>query len=152
VAPSVAPATGLAALYPSEVSGGPVTVSVMTGREFLSQVIGFRPMEQRVTRALRRRDLGIGDLTFAQGTTSTGAIILAFQVEGGRIAPLVSVLLEALSMERTGDEPRPEDVAGREGVFGILSGAEGLAYATGDTLWIVFSQGAEQVEIFEQLP
>jgi hypothetical protein len=106
-----------------------------------------------VTKALRRRDLGIGDLSFAQGTpASQNSIVMAFQVEGGRIAPLVPVLLESLSMERTGDEPRPEDVAGKEGVFEILSGSEGYAYVSGDTLWIVFSFGPELIEIFEQLP
>jgi hypothetical protein len=96
--------------------------------------------------------MGIGDLSFAQASTPTGSVILAFQVDGGRINPLVSVLLESLGMERTGDEPRPADVGGKEGVFEILSGSEGLAYVSGDTLWLVFSQGPEQVAIFEQLP
>jgi hypothetical protein len=145
--------TGLAALFPAQAGESPVSVEVqLSGRQFLSQVVGFRPMEQRVTRALRRRDMGIGDLSFAQASTPTGSVILAFQVDGGRINPLVSVLLESLGMERTGDEPRPADVGGKEGVFEILSGSEGLAYVSGDTLWLVFSQGPEQVAIFEQLP
>ena len=105
-----------------------------------------------MTQALRRNDMGIGDLSFAQGTTDNGSIVLAFRVEGERIAPLVNVLLESLSMDRIDNDPRPEDVAGKEGVFGILSGSQGYAYVSGDTLWLVFSFGAEQVEIFEQLP
>jgi hypothetical protein len=151
-AASAAPATGIAASFPTTIGGSPLTVNVMSGREFLSQMIGFRPMEQRVSRALRRRDLGIGDLSFAQASTGNGSVIFAFQVDGERIAPLVPVLLESLSMERTGDEPRAEDVAGKEGVYEILSGSEGLAYESGDTLWLVFSFGEEQVEIFGQLP
>jgi hypothetical protein len=151
LAPSPAARTGLAALFPADIGGSPVTVDVLTGREFLSQVVNFRPMEQRLTRALRQRGRRIGDLSFAQAQTPNGSAILAFQVKGGPIRPLVNVLLEALGMERTGEAVPPEAVAGKD-VFEVLSGAEGYAYQKGDVLWLVFSFGDEQTEIFEKLP
>jgi hypothetical protein len=154
--PLAAARTGLAALYPTEIGGRPVTIDrELTGREFLSQIVNFRPMEQQVTRALRRRDRTVGDLRFAIGTTGSGSVIAAFQVEGGPIRPLVNTLLESLAMERTGQDVPAASVAGKD-VFevsgGFLIGGQGIAYPEGEVLWLVFSQGDEQTEIFEQLP
>lgn len=148
--------TGLAALFPAEVGGRPTHIErQFTGRQFLSEIVNHEPMEERVTRALRRRDRRVRDLSFVVGNTASGSIIAAFQVEGGAIRPLVNVLLESLAMERTGDDVPPASVAGKE-AFGILGGfligGEGVAYPKDDILWLVFSFGDEQTEIFEQLP
>lgn len=155
-APSAEARIGLAALFPAQVGGAPVRIDrQLTGREFLSQIVNFQPMEQRVTRALRRRDRTVGDLRFAIGTTGSGSVIAAFQVEGGPIRPLVNTLLESLAMERTGQDVPAASVAGKD-VFevsgGFLIGGQGIAYPEGEVLWLVFSQGDEQTEIFEQLP
>ncbi len=155
-APSIAPLSGLAALYPTEIGGRPVTLDrEMTGQEFLSQIIAFPTMERRVTRALERRDLSVDDLSFAIGGTPSGSTIVAFRVEGGRIRPLVNTLLESLAMERTGQEIPAETVAGKEAfevTGGFLISGQGIAYAAGEVLWLVFPEGDEQSEIFEKLP
>ena len=152
VAPSAAIRSGLAGLFPAEIGGQPLTVETLTGREFLDRVVGFEPMADRVTKALRRRDRKLGDLSFAQGQTPHGSAILAFQVEGGRARQFQDVLLESVGMERIDQEIRPQDVAGKEGAFAILSGSQGVAYPSGEVLWLVFSFGDEQVEIFSKLP
>jgi hypothetical protein len=159
-APSAGARTGLAARYPAEIGGSPVEIEQqLTGREYLSQVINFRPMEQRITRALRQRDRRIGDLSFVVGSTSGGTVIAAFQVEGGPIRPFVNVLLESLAMERTGRPVRPEDVAGKDAFeitpgFLLGTGDPGYAYPSDDVLWLIFAPptSGEEVEILEQLP
>jgi hypothetical protein len=147
---------GLAARFPAEIGGNPVSIDrELTGPEFLSQIVDFKPMEQKVTRTLRRRDRKASDLGFAIGSTDSGTLIAAFQVEGGPIKPFVNVLLESLAMERRRGGVRPEDVAGKA-AFGItggfLIGTQGVAYAKDDILWLVFSFGPEQVATFEALP
>jgi hypothetical protein len=150
--PSGAARTGLAALFPAEIGGAALEVETLTGRQFLDRFVGFKPMEDRVIKGLQRRDRRLRDLTFAQAESDHGSLILAFQVDGGRIGQHQGVLLEALSMDRIDQQVRPEDVAGKEGVFAILSGSQGLAYPNGEVLWLVFSFGDEQVEIFSKLP
>lgn len=155
-APSAAARTGIAALFPTEIGGRPVTIDrKMTGREFLSQIINFEPMEDRVTKALKRRDRTVGDLSFALGGTGAGSVIAAFQVEGGPIRPLVNVLLESLAMERSTQEVPAASVAGKD-AFGVsggfLIGGQGIAYPEGEVLWLVFPVADEQAEIFQKLP
>ena len=154
--PSAAARSGLAALFPAEVGGAPVTIDrQLTGREFLAQIVNFKPMEQQVTKALRRRDRTVGDLSFALGGTGSGSLIAAFQVEGGPIRPLVNTLLESLAMERTGQDVPAASVAGKEAFEvsgGFLVGSQGVAYPNGEVLWLVFSSGEEQAEIFSKLP
>jgi hypothetical protein len=159
-APSAGARTGLAARFPAEIGGNPVEIEQqLTGRQYLSQVINFRPMERRITRALRQRDRKIGDLSFTVGSTSAGTVIAAFQVQGGPIRPFVNVLLESLAMERTGRPVRPEDVAGKDAFeitpgFLLGTGDPGYAYPGDDVLWLIFPgpSGGEHVEILEQLP
>ena len=155
-APSGEARTGLAALFPSDIGGGPVSIDrALTGPEFLSQIVNFKPMEQRVTKALRQRKRKVNDLSFVIGSSQSGSIIAAFKVDGAKIKPLVQVLMESMAMDRTGQDPRPEDVAGKD-VFGILGGfligGEGFAYPKDDVLWLVFPTPNEQGEIFEKLP
>jgi hypothetical protein len=156
-APSTAALTGLAALFPSEIGGGPVSFDAnMTGPEFLSQIINFKPMEQKINKALKKRDLKAADLSFVIGSSGSGALIAAFQVKDAAIKPLVNVLLESLAMERTGGDVPPEDVAGKD-AFGVtsgflLGGGEGYAYPEDDVLWLVFAFGPDQAEIFAKLP
>lgn len=155
-APSAAARTGVAALFPTEIGGRPVTIDrEMTGREFLSQIIAFGPMEDRVTKALKRRDRTVGDLSFVLGSTAFGSLIGAFHVEGGPIRPLVGILLESLAMERSTQEVPAASVAGKD-AFGVsggfLVGGQGVAYPEGEVLWLVFPAGDEQTEILERLP
>ena len=156
-APSTEALSGLAALFPSEIGGNPVSVDQnLTGPEYLSRIINFKPMEQKVTKALKKRDLKAADLSFAIGGTSGGSLIAAFQVKDGAIKPLVNVLLASLDMQRTGDAVPSADVAGKD-AFQVtsgflLGGGEGYAYPKDDVLWLVFSFGPEQAEIFEKLP
>jgi hypothetical protein len=155
-APSAATLSGLASLYPTEIGGRPVTLDAeMTGPEFFSQIVDFPEMERRVIRALERRDLDVEDLSFALGSTPSGSVIAAFRVEGGRIGPLVNVMLESLAMERTGQEVAAASVAGKEALEitgGILISGQGIAYPEGEVLWLVFPGRDEQAEIFEKLP
>jgi hypothetical protein len=156
-APSTAARPGLAGRLPSDIDGNPMAVQAdLTGPQYLSQIIDFRPMEQKVTRALKKRDLKAADLSFVIGSTNGGSVVAAFQVEGGAIKPLVNVLLESLAMERTGGDVPSGDVAGKD-AFGVtsgflLGGGDGYAYASEDVLWLVFAFGDEQAHIFEQLP
>jgi hypothetical protein len=159
---SVAPAssgearTGLAARLPADIGGNPTSIDLeLTGPEFLSQIVDFKPMEQKVTRALKQRGAKVTDLSFVTGSTDAGSLIAAFQVEGAQVKPLVNVLLGSLAMERTRQTIRPEDVAGKEPfaiMGGFLIGTQGLAYPKDDVLWLVFSFGPDQAEIFEKLP
>jgi hypothetical protein len=155
-AASAAARTGLAALFPAEVGGSPTNIDrEFSGQEFLAQIVNHEPMEDRVTKALRRRDRSVRDLSFVLGSTSSGSVVAAFQVKGGAIRPFVNVLLESLAMERTGQDVPATSVAGKE-VFevlgGFLIGGQGVAYPKDDVLWIVFSFGDEQTEIFSKLP
>ncbi len=148
--------TGLAALFPTEVGGSPVSIDVaLTGKEFLAQVINFQSMEQRVSKALKQKGKKIGDLSFVSGGTKSGSVIVALQVKDAAIKPFVKVLLESLAMERTGQAASPGDVAGKA-AFGInggfLIGGQGYAYPKDDVLWFVFSFAPEVTEIFEKLP
>ena len=77
-------------------------------------------------------------------------------MKDGAIKPLVNVLLASLDMQRTGDAVPSADVAGKD-AFEVtsgflLGGGEGYAYPKDDVLWLVFSFGPEQAEIFEKLP
>ncbi len=148
--------TGLAALFPTEVGNNPVTIDIeMTGKEFLAQVINFRPMEQKVTKALKQHGKKTGDLSFVSGGTKSGSLIVALQVKDAAIKPFVKVLLESLAMERTGQAVPPEDVAGKNAFEingGFLFGSQGYAYPKDDVLWFVSSVGPEVTEIFEKLP
>ena len=74
-APSTEALSGLAALFPSDIGGNPVSVDQnLTGPEYLSRIINFKPMEQKVTKALKKRDLKAADLSFAIGGTSGGSL------------------------------------------------------------------------------
>ncbi len=154
--PSGEARTGLAALFPTDIGGNPTTIDVeLTGPQFLSQIIHFKPMEQKITRALKKGHKKASDLHFVTGGTNNGSVIAAFTVDGAAIKPYVKVLLESLAMERTGEDLRPEDVAGKNayGVTGgFLIGTQGVAYPKDDVLWLVFSFGEEQAEIFQRLP
>lgn len=153
---SVEPRTGLPALFPVQIAGAPVEIEVdLTGSQFLDQIVNSRPMEQRVTKALKQRKRGVGDLSFAIGASRAGSVIAAFQVKGGAIKPFVNVLLESLAMERTGQAVRVEDLGGKNAfavMGGFLIGGSGYAYPKDDVLWLIFPTPAEQTEVFEQLP
>lgn len=148
--------SGLAALFPAQIGGHPTRIDrELSGRDFLAQIVAFEPMEERVTRALRRRDRTVRDMSFVLGSTGSGSVIAAFQVKGGAIRPFVNVLLGSLAMERTGQDVPAASVAGKDAfevLGGFLIGGQGIAYPKDDVLWLVFSFGEEQVEIFEQLP
>ena len=141
--------TGLAARFPTDIGGKPTSIDVeLTGPEFLSQIVNFKPMVQKVTRALRKRDTKVGDLSFVSGGTGAGSLIAAFQVDGAQIKPFVNVLLASLDMQRTGQAVRQQDVAGKNAFAvtgGFFVGSSGVAYAKDDVLWLVFSFDPEQV-------
>jgi hypothetical protein len=154
--PSGEARTGLAALFPTVIGGSPTTINMdLTGAQFLSQIVNFKPEEQRLTKALAKQKKKVSDLSFVLGTSANGSVMAAFQVKNAGIKPLVNALLESLAMERTCDTVRPEDVAGKA-AFGILGGfligGEGFAYPKDDVLWLVFPTPGEQSEVFAQLP
>jgi hypothetical protein len=156
-APSALALAGLAGLFPSDIGGGPVNIDMdLTGPEYLSQIVNFKPMEQKVTKALKKRKAKAADLSFAIGSSGSGALIAAFQVKDAAIKPFVNVLLESLAMERTGEAVPAADVAGKD-AFEVtsgflLGGGTGYAYPKDDVLWLVFAFGPDQAEVFEKLP
>ena len=90
-------------------------------------------------------------MTAAQSQSGTAAII-AIQLPGADIGPFVEPLLTLLDMREVDPQPDPQTVAGKAVTAGSLSGQAAYAYPMNDVLWIVFAQGADVTEIFQELP
>jgi hypothetical protein len=146
----------LAALFPTVIGGSPTSIEMdLSGPEFLSRIVNFKPEEQRLTKALTKQKKKVSDLSFAVSTSANGSVVAAFQVKEAAIKALVPALLESLGMQRTGQPVPPDMVAGKaafEVLGGFLIGGQGYAYPKDDVLWLVFPTPTEQAEVFQQLP
>jgi hypothetical protein len=140
-------AAGLHALFPTEVGGSPVTVQPPG----IDLATADPAVVKKLSRQLGKQGRRVEELVWAVGQPASGsATIIAVQLPGGRIGPVVNDLIALLGM---GDSKRTTKVAGKKVRLLEDRGYTPYdGYAKGDVLWLVHADGAERTEIFRQLP
>jgi hypothetical protein len=135
----------LAALFPADIGGTPVTVETMTEGLTLAE-------EQRaqVEQLLGSQGKTLDDLSagFAFGMDPQ-YFIYALRVKGADASALRDPFL---AMSGAAGAPTPAQVAGKDVMVATISDQTQHVYAKGDVLWLVGAQEPILTEIFQKLP
>jgi peptidyl-prolyl cis-trans isomerase B (cyclophilin B) len=148
----------LAAMFPEQLGGEPVSVASFTGQEILSQSGPDNPGIQELVAALESQGKTLDDLTLASTlheTDNGAASIVAIRVKGAEAIALLDrlgALITGYSDLQTG----PAEIGGKQ-VSVLTDGPDNgqqrsYGYANGEVLWIIqATQGLEE-ELLAALP
>jgi hypothetical protein len=148
VLPSFTSDAELAALFPTELGGEPMTAFTMTGADFMSMGAGSKDIET----ALQQLGKTPADLSVGSGGTSK-ITIFAFQIKG---VPADQFLGKYLSSTAVGSTVTDAAFGGKS-VKKVVTGGQVSAYLylSGDILWTVDGNAptdALLTEAFSKLP
>jgi hypothetical protein len=148
---SVLPDPDLAALFPTDIAGSPITVQTVRGSSILSS--DDADTLQAITDALTAHGKTIDDLSAGFGGTDDGSVqIVALRVQGTDVRPFAQDLIAAF-IEGPAPSMTPQGVAAGKDVSSITQdGQQVYVYPKDDVLWLVVADGAALAETFARLP
>ncbi len=151
------PDKDLEALFPTQVTGLPVTIQSMSGSDLTTD--GAVP--PALLQALTALGKTISDLSIAYGyytdANGTGGLISAFQVNGVQMSDLMDVLVPLVLDGQTPASQTQKQIGGKD-VTVIKAAADTpdselqYLYPKDDVLWVVQAPEPGLTEVFTNLP
>jgi hypothetical protein len=141
----------LAALFPADIAGSPLTIETRRGESAL--VDTEADIKQLMLDALAAQGKSVEDLSIGFGFSDDGSVqIIALRIRGADVRPAVGSLLGAFT---NGPVPSmtPQGVAAGKDVSSITQDGEQVyVYPKDDILWLVVADDAPLIETFARLP
>jgi hypothetical protein len=143
--PFVQQDAGLAALFPTEIGGSPVSVQTMTEGLTMESEAQAQVEDLLASQGKTLDDVSAG---FAFGMDPR-YLISALRIDGADAAALRDPFLAMSGVEGT---PTPAQVGGKDVLIATISGQTQHVYAKDDVLWLVVAEEPTLTEVFQKLP
>jgi cyclophilin family peptidyl-prolyl cis-trans isomerase len=148
----------LAAMFPAQLGGAPLSVRSWTGRELLAQAGGGSPGMDEMEAALETQGKTLDDLTLASAQTETNrgfANVVAIRVKGADAASFLT-RLGALITGYADLQATPGQVGGKQ--LSVLTDGpdngqgRSYGYGNGEVLWLIQADDPLLEELLAALP